>query len=499
LIGALSFRACANRRLALLLASVALGVVLLVEACDEDKTAVTQTSPAKPNFVFILADDMRNDDLKYMPKTRALLEEKGIRFANAYVSTPLCCPSRATIMRGQYAHNTGVWTNNNDKGSAGGWEVYRSNGNEQDNVATRLNNAGYTTALIGKYLNGYNNTRHVPQGWDKWFANFILGPRSFNYFNYDVNDNGTIRHFGTRDGDYLTDVLRRQTRSFIGTSAAQGKPFFAYVAPLAPHGGGPPAPRDEHTYDGVRSPRLPSFNERDVSDKPPWIRKLPRLSDRTQASINRSHESRVERLQALDDLVEGVVDELRASGQFRNTYIVFTSDNGWHHGEHRIPGGKARPYEEDISVPLLVRGPGVQADSTTNKLVVNTDFMPTFTDLACSSSLCDTQNLSYVPDGRSLRPVLKGNTTTWRSAILLEAVQTRFGGSTPTYYGIRTSDGKKYIEYEGGHKELYKLRKDPHELRNRYRAAAPPAGLATRLQALKTCAGPSCRAAENGQ
>jgi N-acetylglucosamine-6-sulfatase len=481
----------------LLLASVALGVVLLVEACDEDKTAVTQTSPAKPNFVFILADDMRNDDLKYMPKTRALLEKKGIRFANAYVSTPLCCPSRATIMRGQYAHNTGVWTNNNDKGSAGGWEVYRSNGNEQDNVATRLNNAGYTTALIGKYLNGYNNTRHVPQGWDKWFANFILGPRSFNYFNYDVNDNGTIRHFGTRDGDYLTDVLRRQTRSFIGTSAAQGKPFFAYVAPLAPHGGGPPAPRDEHTYDGVRSPRLPSFDERDVSDKPPWIRKLPRLSDRTQASINRSHESRVERLQALDDLVEGVVDELRASGQFRNTYIVFTSDNGNHLGEHRVPERKGRPYEEDVNMPLLVRGPGVEADSTTAKLALNTDFFPTFADLA------GIQTPNYV-DGRSLRPTLKGNTTTaWRTAILLERRNPYSGHLQSSYasgpfYGIRTSSGMKYIEYSLGPRELYDLNTDPYERTNSYDATAPPEGLDTRLEALKGCAGDACRAAENG-
>jgi N-acetylglucosamine-6-sulfatase len=378
------------RRPVRLLASMALAVVLCLTlllfagAYTQRHGGPTAEAATRPNFVFILADDMRKDDLKYMPKTRHLLGDRGMRFNNAYVSNALCCPSRATILRGQYAHNTGVWTNDNS--SVGGWEGYRARGNEQDNVATRLKAAGYSTALLGKYLNHYEGT-DVPPGWGKWFATF-----SFNYFNYDVNDNGTIRHFGTRDRDYLTDVLRRQTRSFIGTSAAQGKPFFAYVAPLAPHGGGPPAPRDEHTYDGVRSPRLPSFNERDVSDKPPWIRKLPRLSDRTQASINRSHESRVERLQALDDLVEGVVDELRASGQFRNTYIVFTSDNGWHHGEHRIPGGKARPYEEDISVPLLVRGPGVQADSTTNKLVVNTDFMPTFTDLACSSSLCDTQN-----------------------------------------------------------------------------------------------------------
>ena len=439
---------------------------------------------AHPNIIFILADDMRKDDLKYMPKTRHLLEEKGMRFANAFVSNALCCPSRATIMRGQYAHNTGVWAN---YGSDGGWEGYRSNGGESANVAIRLNNAGYRTALIGKYFNGYKDTRHVPQGWDKWFATF-----TFDYFNYDVNNNGTIRHFGTRDSDYLTDVLRRQTRSFIGASVTQGRPFFAYVAPLAPHGGGDPAPRDEHTYDGEKAPRLPSFNEADVSDKPSWIRQLPRLSDRKKASINGRHERRVERLQALDDLVEGVVNKLRKSGQLRNTYIVFTSDNGIHLGEHRIPESKGRPYEEDVSMPLLIRGPGVVAGSITHKLVLNTDYFPTFTDLA------GVQTPDYV-DGRSLRPVLKGSATTWRTAILLEAVPTFEGGWDPGYHGIRTSDNRKYIEYGTGDRELYKLNTDPYELRNNYRASAPPTGLARRIDALKSCIGDSCRAAENGR
>jgi N-acetylglucosamine-6-sulfatase len=472
------------RKTVLLLASVALAIVLSWGATGSTPRTAAQASLAKPNFVFILADDMRKDDLKYLPKTRHLLGDRGMSFANAYVSNALCCPSRATIMRGQYAHNTGVWAN---YGSDGGWEGYRSNGGESANVAIRLNNAGYRTALIGKYFNGYEDTRHVPQGWDKWFATF-----TFDYFNYDVNNNGTIRHFGTRDSDYLTDVLRRQTRSFIGASVTQGRPFFAYVAPLAPHGGGDPAPRDEHTYDGEKAPRLPSFNKADVSDKPSWIRQLPRLSDRKKASINGHHETRVERLQALDDLVEGVVNKLRNSGQLSNTYIVFTSDNGYHLGEHRIPGSKGRPYEEDVGMPLLVRGPGVQAGASTNKLALNTDYFPTFTDLARITTP------EYV-DGRSLQPVLNGSATYWRSAVLLEAHHTRFGGATPTYYGIRTSGGRKYIEYEGGFRELYNLKRDPYELRNKYRATAPPQGLARLLDALKSCAGATCREAEDGR
>jgi N-acetylglucosamine-6-sulfatase len=219
------------RRTVLLLISVALSVVLL-SGGSSTTFRQAQAITAKPNFVFILADDLRKDDLTYMPKTRSLLEDKGMTFANAYVSNPLCCPSRATIMRGQYAHNTGVWDNIN--GTDGGWQGYKSNNgnNENDNVATRLRNAGYRTALIGKYLNEYANTTYKPPGWDKWFATFTV---THDYFNYDVNDNGTIRHFGTTDSAYLTDVLRRQTQSFIDTSVAKSKPFFAYVTPIAPH------------------------------------------------------------------------------------------------------------------------------------------------------------------------------------------------------------------------------------------------------------------------
>ena len=448
---------------------------------------VNHESPAKPDFVFILADDMRKDDLRYMPKTRTLLEEKGMSFSRAFVSNPLCCPSRATIMRGQYAHNTGVWWNG--PGLNAGWRGYKKHGLERDNLATRLDDAGYRTALFGKYLNFYYGTA-VPQGWDKWFATF-----GEDYFDYDVNDNGTIRHFGTDKSDYSTDVLRRQTRSFIGTSVAQRRPFFAYVAPIAPHGPFTPAPRDEHAFDGEKAPRAPSFNELDVSDKPPWIRQLPRLSERKKAAVNGRHEKRVETLQALDLLVEGVVNKLRDSGQLSNTYIVFTSDHGVHQGEHRIPAGKARPYEEDVNIPLLVRGPGVAADSTTAKLALNTDYFPTFTDLA------GIQTPSYV-DGRSLRPVLRASTaTTWRTSILLEGPESTESevSNHKSYYGIRTSRDSKYVVYQGGFKEYYDLTTDPNELQNGYRATTPPKGLASRLDALKSCSGDTCRAAENGQ
>jgi N-acetylglucosamine-6-sulfatase len=455
--------------------------------------AQAQRVTTKPNIVFILADDMRKDDMKYMPKTHSLLREQGMGFRNAFVSNPLCAPSRSSIMRGQYSHNTGVWSNSSTDSlstSIGGWQAYRDNGNERDNVATRLQDAGYRTALFGKYLNGYTDTTDVPRGWNRWFAPFSSGdPR---YFDYDVNDQGTIRHFGTKDSDYMTDVLSRQTNAFISDSASQGTPFFAYVAPIAPHDPSTPAPRDAHTHDGVNGPRLSSFNERDVSDKPSWIRQLSRLTSDQIAAIDKRYEKRVESLQAVDDLVEGVVGTLDNAGVLSNTYIFFTSDNGFHHGEHRVPKQKWRPYEEDINMPLVVRGPGIAAGSTTYKLALNTDYLPTFTDLA------GVQRPPFV-DGRSLRPVLEGNVASWRSAVLLEAA----AHYSPAYRGIRTISTRdipkrKYVEYVGGARELYDLDRDPHELTNSHDAASPPDALAARLKALKSCAADACRAAENG-
>jgi N-acetylglucosamine-6-sulfatase len=204
---------------------------------------------------------MRKGDLKYMPKTRSFLKAKGMIFHNAFVSTPLCCPSRATIMRGQYAHNSGVW---NIGGSRDGWETYRAKGLERNNVATRLDATGYRTGLFGKYLNGYKGTSNKPPGWDTWFAH----TGDVHYYDYKIND-GSVRRFGSSAAHYETDVIANHAKTFIGTSVRAGKPFFAYVAPKAPHGPYTPARRDKHAFDGIRATRPPTFNERDVSDKSP--------------------------------------------------------------------------------------------------------------------------------------------------------------------------------------------------------------------------------------
>jgi arylsulfatase A-like enzyme len=477
------------RRTTLLLASTALAVLLTSGCVPDGGGAAGQRDEAqtasRPNIIFILTDDMRKDDLKYMPKTSALVGAQGMRFQNAFVSNSLCCPSRATIMRGQYAHNTGVW--GNADGPDGGWQGYKNHGNEQDNMATRFHGAGYRTGLFGKYFNSYDGST-VPPGWDDWFA-----PYSSGVFSYYVNDNGTVKFFDKSESNYLTDVLGRETLSFIDASVATRKAFLAYVAPNAPHEPAIPAPRHENTYNGEKAPRLPSINEKDVSDKPPWFQSRSSLSATQIAQIDVHHEKRVESLQAVDDLVEAVVNKLKSAGVLGNTYVVFTSDNGWHHGEHRIESGKRQPYEESLRMPLLVRGPGVQAGTATNELTLNTDFFPTFTDLA------GVTTPRYV-DGRSLRPVLTGSATSWRTAILLEIRSVEGSVDSEDFadslYGIRTIGSKKYLEYESGFKELYDLTADPYELNNSYSASSAPTDLARRLQALKSCAGATCRTAE---
>ena len=468
------------RRTVVLSVAVAFAV-LLVSGVWGSAAQEAVGATAKPNIVFILADDMRKDDLKYMPKTLSVLRDKGMSFSNAFVSNALCCPSRATIMRGQYSHNTGVWTN---QGSRGGWKAYRSNGNEKDNMATRLDAAGYRTGLFGKYLNEYPGASDKPPGWDRWFAH----TEGSSYYDYKINDDGRIIHFGSTSADYETDVIANHAKNFIGASAMARVPFFAFVAPRAPHSPATPAKRDRHVHDGLKSRRLPSFNEKDVSDKPPWIRKLPGLSDARKAKIDNRAEKRAETLQALDDLVAGIVGRLNDRRVLSNTYIFFTSDNGWHGGEHRIAKDKWRPYEEDVHMPLLVRGPGVEAGRQAHKLVLDTDYLPTFTDLA------DTKTPDYV-DGRSLQPLLEGETTAWRNAILLEAT----GRYSPAYRGIRTSDGRKYVEYTGGGKELYHLGRDTYELRDSYNPKDPPVTLAKRLKKLVGCNAAGCREAEGGQ
>jgi N-acetylglucosamine-6-sulfatase len=480
-----------------------------------------QTS-ARPNVVFILADDMRADDFEYMPQTRQLLAEEGLAFDNAFVTTSLCCPSRASILRGQYTHNHQVRTNNPPDG---GFEKFRSMGHEDSTVATWLKDEGYQTALIGKYLNGYarrDEETHVPPGWDEWYG--VLG--GGRYYDYQLNENGEVVSYGGDEQDYQTDVLADKAKDYVRRVAgsASPSPFFLYLAPGSPHGPFVPAPRHEGAYEeedgsGVGAPRPPSFYEPDVGDKPEWVRDLPLLESAektadageeatgeepggpdeespvgTEEKIDNAYRNRLEMLLSLDEMVAGLVDELRAAGELDNTYVFFTSDNGYHFGEHRINQGKRTVYEETVRVPLAVRGPGVPAGENAEQMALNIDFAPTIAELTGASA-------PEFVDGRSLAPFLQGTPPeTWRSAFLLEHYS---GGnaqprSAPTYAAVRT-ETHKYVEYENGDRELYDLEADPYELESLHESADPIliADLKARLKALRACASESCREAEN--
>lgn len=431
----------------------------------------------RSNIVLILADDMRADDLQHVPQTRRLLGEEGLTFSNACVTHSLCCPSRASILRGQYTHNHQVLTNVRPDG---GFERFRSMGHEDSTMAIWLQGGGYQTALLGKYLNGYPG--------DEWYAK-LTGD---DYYGYDLNDNGTVVSRGDAEEDYYTDVLAQRAKDYVRRAAEEPEPFFLYLAPAAPHGPFVPAPRHEEEYPDAIAPRPPSFGEPDVGDKPAWVRNMPVMNPAATAQVDEAYRSRLRMLLSLDALVAGLVEELENTGELDNTYVFFTSDNGFHLGEHRLVLGKRTVYEEAVRVPLAVRGPGVPAGQVAGQMALNIDLAPTLAELS---------GVSAPPfvDGRSLVPLLGGAPpATWRSAFLLEH---HSGGKVPhlapTYAAVRTRT-HKYVVHDTGEKELYDLFSDPYELQSVHATADPTlvGSLASRLEALKGCAGESCRAAE---
>src|SRR5215212_1296764 len=449
-----------------------------------------QASPGRPNIVLILTDDMRQDDLGYMPKTQKLIVDEGMEFANAFVTTPTCCPSRASILRGQYAHNHQVLTNHLP---LGGFDKFMELGDEESTVATWLADIGYHTSFFGKYLNDYDgmeDATHVPPGWDEWYARAVPG-----YYNYGISENGRMVFYGSREEDYLTDVLTAKATDSIRNLAGSSEPLFMYLAPTAPHSPYENAPRHEDLFTQVQAPKPPSFNEEDVGDKPKNFLvdrspddeedysesdeadvsddesseeqgKRPRLSSDEEADLGERYRKRLRMLQAVDDMVEGVLNALAETGRLENTYIFFTSDNGFLLGEHRLLG-KGAPYEEAIRVPLAVRGPSISAGSTTDEIALNIDLAPTFADLAGAS-------LPTFIDGRSLRPLFASNPATWRTEFLEEFFSK---SKRKRYKAIRTASGLKYVEYEKkGRKELYNLIDDPYELESQHDTELRPPG-----------------------
>lgn len=451
-----------------------------LSAGDRPQPSFAQSSPP-PNMIFILTDDLDAESIAHMPKLQRLLVEQGIRFDNAFVTMPLCCPSRATTLRGQYTHNHTVVGNEPPKG---GEPRFREMGLDKSTIATWLDGVGYETGYFGRYLHHYDDGTYVPPGWDEWHA--------WTTFNgSEMSENGAVATYDPKL-NYHTDVLSDKAAEFIRHASGQDKPFFAHIGTRGPHKPAGPAPRHEGAFADEPLPKAPNFNEEDVSDKPQWVQDEQLLGPEEIASVEDLYRNRLESMLAIDDMIERLLITLQETGELDNTYIVLTSDNGFSQGHHRRAFLKQSAYEEDIRVPLVVRGPGVPAAQTREHLVLNNDLAPTFAQLG------GAQAPSFV-DGRSLVNLLGSAPlppSEWRSMFLVGKYHSKV---LPAYTAVRTLD-HKYVKYTyTGERELYALRSDPYELQNLANTADPSliSQLNYRLGALDSCAGAECRHAEN--
>lgn len=448
----------------------------------------------RPNIMLLFADDMTAEDLAAMPVTRRVLGRNGVRFTRAIAPTPSCCPARATMLTGRYAHNTGVYTNR----AGGSWSEYRDD--ERDSLPVWLRKAGYATSWIGKYMNGYPGEARpstVPPGWTHWHVPIR---RIYNYRRWTINHDGHVHRQGPR---YQTLAWRDQMLRQVDELAPARRPFFMSVSFVAPHGGSPRDPddvgpnargdgplgtpyvqsRDRDTWDRPR-PDKPSLDEENVSDKPQYVRDA---APRDEAALLESWQQRRESLASVDRAVGSLVERLRRLGELRDTLLVFTSDNGFLLGEHGLKA-KSVPYEEAVRVPLLVRGPGFGGGRTSSVPVSQADFAPTFLHLARGRA-------SLPLDGVSLHQVL-ADPRRWRSRDLLTQFGQPGADGRFRWTGVRTRRWV-YTEYAAtAEQELYDMRRDPYQLHNlasRDRYADRVHTLARRLDRLRDCVGAGCR------
>jgi len=444
---------------------------------------------ARPNFVLVLTDDMEVAPVGYMYWTKTLIRTQGVAFQRAYVASPLCAPARATILTGRYPQNTGVRRNSH--------KAYYEQGNPARSLPVWLHDAGYRTALVGKYMNGYpapDAIPYIPPGWDVWSVRYRAKPYDGQY-NYWLNENGKSVYYGNRPEHYATDVYRNKAVAFIKETVTHDAPFFLQLAVHAPHTPFVPAARHASQFPTVRAPRSAAFNEADVSDKPAYIRDLRRLDPVAVAMLDAGFRDRLRMLKAVDEAIKAVVDALAAGNQLDNTYILFASDHGWVMGPHRIPRAKAAPYEEVVRIPLFIRGPDIAAGLKLDHLVANADIAPTILELAGVPVPAEI-------DGRSFAPLLgtgRPSPDMWRQALGISFQEGDDAFHVPTWQGIRTQR-YTYVEYPGtGERELYDDLLDPHQLANIAATADQTlmAHLSERSRLLAACAQAACREAED--
>ena len=425
------------KRLALLLA---LAAVTSVFAAPEE----SQAQASRPNIVLILTDDQRWDTVHgVMSVVESELIGRGIEFENAFVTDPLCCPSRASILTGRYPHGHGVYGNNN--GPDGGFEAF----DDSSTIATWLDDEGYRTGMIGKYLNGYEVTEgdYVPPGWDRWFA--LVEP---GYFDYTVSDDGALRSFSSA---YSTDLLAGQATSFV-YSTPPDDPLFLMFAPYAMHAPFRPALRHEGLFAGLPDYRPPSWAEPDLSDKPRWLRQMELPSRWLLGNRDERRLRQLESLLAVDEAIARILDALEIRGRLENTLFVYTSDNGFQWGEHRL-WGKHFPYEASTHVPLVMRYDGhMVAPRPVSHMVANIDLAPTIAAVAGITPPTQVDGLDLTAlFADPAAPVS-------RTGVLIEH---GFTGRAPPFCAYRTRRDV-FIHYATGEEEYYRYRTDPYELEN---------------------------------
>ncbi len=501
-------------------------VCFIVAGCgysNDESEVVVLPKEQRPNIVFILVDDLdaKLNTIDYMKNLQELMIARGTSMDDFLVSTPVCCPSRTTILRGQYTHSHQVYHNTLPEG---GFYKFNRVGNDLSHLGTWLQAAGYRTALMGKYLNGYpfrDDRSYFPAGWSEWAS--PAKKNAYDGYDYVLNENGNLIVYSPDEENYFTDVLSRKATDFIQRAAQDKAPFFLYLSPFAPHAPATPARRHLELFPSITIPYTPSFNEQNVSDKPINMSLNPLLTDKQIMNMNELYRARVLSMQAVDEMLAEIIKVLDQTGQLQNAYIVFTSDNGFHLGQHRLYAGKSTFYEEDIVVPFVVRGPGISQNRIVSGFLAgNVDIPSTIAEWA-----------GVVPpafvEGRSFAGILSGDSISgagWRQGYLLEvysdqgealeqgsapSARTAIGvlGSfvkfpliesdvpTPNSLGIRTNQ-YLYVRHQDGFVEFYDLISDPYELDN-IASKVDPNQLdyfSDWLEALSACKGAQCRDAE---
>jgi arylsulfatase A-like enzyme len=502
---------------------------------DLEPNGATQPRQSRrPNIVLLLTDDMRTDDLRFMPNVRRLIGDRGLDFRNSFSPYPLCCPARASLLSGEYSHNHHVFSTK--------FPFNFRAFHDRSTLGTSLNRAGYNTLFLGKYLNGYGNEkvpstgqssfRYVPPGWTEWYG-APNRPRNsgyhsggtYNYFHTIFNINGNIDD--THKGQYQTHVISGMARALIRKYHRSPKPFFMYLAPVAPHFGRPTEKDDPRNIvspasgkpERIKTPARPRWvwghfdkqiprasglpkdggpSERDVSDKPRPMNRRPELTPQERIAVRTLTRQRAESLFVLDRKVKTLVRTLKATHEYNNTVIIFTSDNGYFLGEHRMRQGKIKPHEPSLRVPFLIAGPGIPHGQRFDP-ITTPGLTATIVQLAHATMPHPADGLSVVPSFARDRG--------WTVPVVTEGLEPskvfRVASRHPaagfhdprTTIGIRTPRWK-YVRYNDGDGELYDLDKDPNELQSHFgdpRYASIQHELARLWRQYKDCRGASCR------